>query len=97
MLEDKETLHRERILLRKPKLCRMLTLQINMNNYTCVPLTSIDRHKKSSKDILGFFFFQNMAQYRHDANVQSEKLNNFINSNVTIVAWFLNYFILRVT
>lgn len=68
-----------------------------MNNYTCVPLTSIDRHKKSSKDILGFFFFQNMAQYRHDANVQSEKLNNFINSNVTIVAWFLNYFILRVT
>lgn len=63
-----------------------------MNNYTCVPLTSIDRHKKSSKDILGFFFFQNMAQHRHDANVQSEKLNNFINSNVTIVAWFFELF-----
>lgn len=36
-----------------------------------------------------------MAQHRHDANVQSEKFNNFSDSNCTTVALFYNYFIFK--
>lgn len=36
-----------------------------------------------------------MAQHRHDANVQSEKLNNFSDSNGSTVALFYNYFIFK--